>query len=284
MPGPQLTTLTAPDGTVFRDLDHDQQMAPFEDPRRTPAERADDLVGRLSLAEKVGLFFHDIIEVGPQGTPDGGRRCGGPLLHPALVLDKLINHVNVHALPSARESAQWSNALQELAATTPHSIPVTVSTDPRHSFAENTGAAFAAGAMSAWPEPLGLAALQDPERVREFADIARQEYVAVGIRSALHPQIDLGTEPRWGRQFHTFGNDSASSPRWRRPTSRASSSTPISARPRWRPWPSTSPAAARSSTARTRTSRTAASRSTPAVGSMITWCRSAGPSRSAPRR
>jgi beta-glucosidase len=84
-----------------------------------------------------------------------------------------------------------------------------VSTDPRHSFAENSGAAFAAGAMSAWPEPLGLAALHDPERVREFADIARQEYVAVGIRSSLHPQIDLGTEPRWGRQFHTFGNDSA---------------------------------------------------------------------------
>ncbi len=63
--------------------------------------------------------------------------------------------------------------------------------------------------MSQWPEPLGLAALGDPERVREFADIARQEYLAIGIRSSLHPQIDLGTEPRWGRQFHSFGNDSA---------------------------------------------------------------------------
>ena len=68
MPGPHLTTLTAPDGTAFRDLDHDGVMAPFEDPRRTPDERADDLVGRLSLAEKAGLLFHSIIEVGPQGT------------------------------------------------------------------------------------------------------------------------------------------------------------------------------------------------------------------------
>ena len=175
----------------------------------TPAERADDLVGRLSLAEKVGLFFHEIIEVGPQGTLMEGDGAVARSSTRGVVLDKLINHVNVHALPTARESAEWSNALQELAATTPHSIPVTVSTDPRHSFAENSGAAFAAGAMSAWPEPLGLAALTDPERVREFADIARQEYVAVGIRSSLHPQIDLGTEPRWGRQFHTFGNDSA---------------------------------------------------------------------------
>ena len=209
MPVPQLKTLTAEDGTVFRDLDHDQRMAPFEDPRLTPAERAEDLLGRLSPAEKVGLFFHDIIEVGPQGTLMEGDGAVARSSTRRLVLDKLINHVNVHALPSPRESAEWSNALQELAATTPHSIPVTVSTDPRHSFAENSGAAFAAGAMSAWPEPLGLAALDDPERVREFAEIARQEYVAVGIRSSLHPQIDLGTEPRWGRQFHTFGNDSS---------------------------------------------------------------------------
>jgi beta-glucosidase len=209
VPGPQLRTLTAPDGTTFRDLDHDQQMAPFEDPRLTPAERVDDLVGRLSLVEKVGLFFHDIIEVGPHGALMEGDGAVARSSTRGVVVDQLINHVNVHALPAARESARWSNALQELAATTPHSIPVTVSTDPRHSFTDNAGAAFAAGAMSAWPEPLGMAALHDPERVREFADIARQEYVAVGIRSALHPQIDLGTEPRWGRQFHTFGNDSA---------------------------------------------------------------------------
>ncbi|WP_439901156.1 glycoside hydrolase family 3 protein [Microbacterium azadirachtae] len=209
MPRPQLKTLTAPDGTVFRDLDHDQRMAPFEDPRRNSAERADDLVRRMSVEEKAGLLFHDIIEIGPGGSL---LEAAGEVARSStreLVVDQLINHVNVLALPSARESAQWSNALQELAATTPHSIPVTVSTDPRHSFAENFGAALAAGAMSAWPEPLGLAALSDPERVREFADIARQEYVAVGIRSSLHPQIDLGTEPRWGRQFHTFGNDSS---------------------------------------------------------------------------
>ena len=108
------------------------------------------------------------------------------------------------------ESARWSNALQALAATTPHSIPVTVSTDPRHSFAENSGAAFAAGAMSAWPEPLGLAALA----IRSGSGSSptspgRSTWPSASV--ALHPQIDLGTEPRWGRQFHTFGNDSASS-------------------------------------------------------------------------
>jgi len=45
--------------------------------------------------------------------------------------------------------------------------------------------------------------------VAEFAAIARQEYLAVGIRVALHPQIDLATEPRWGRMNSTFGEDAA---------------------------------------------------------------------------
>ena len=122
MPGPHLKTMTAPDGTLFRDLDHDQQMAPFEDPRLAPADRADDLVRRLSLAEKAGLFFHDIIEVGRHGTLMEGDGAVARSSTRQVVIDQLINHVNVHALPSAREAAQWSNALQELAATTPHSV------------------------------------------------------------------------------------------------------------------------------------------------------------------
>jgi beta-glucosidase len=84
---------------------------------------------------------------------------------------------------------------------------VTVSTDPRHSFTTNVGASMRAGSFSAWPEPTGLAAARDPELVRRFADIARREYLAVGLRVALHPQIDLATEPRWSRQSATFGAD-----------------------------------------------------------------------------
>lgn len=205
---PVPATLTAEDGTVFRDLDHDGVMAPFEDPRRDADERAVDLTGRLTLEEKAGLLFHTIIETSPDGEVVEGTGRARSMSTRGMVLDQGITHVNVHALPpSARLAARWANRVQELAAEGPHSIPVTISTDPRHSSIENEGAAFAAGAMSAWPEPLGLGALGDPEVVREFADAARREYRAVGIRAALHPQIDLATEPRWGRQFHTFGPD-----------------------------------------------------------------------------
>ena len=43
--------------------------------------------------------------------------------------------------------------------------------------------------------------------VQRYADITRQEYLAAGIRVALHRQIDLATEPRWARTGMTFGED-----------------------------------------------------------------------------
>lgn len=177
-----------------------------QNPRLTSTERAADLLTRLSLEDKVGLMFHTVIESGPNGTlvETTGALSKSPTS--TVVLDKRMNHFNVHGLGTPREAARWANALQALAAQTEHAIPVTISTDPRHAFTENAGASFAAHGFSQWPEPLGLAALDDAD-ILEHARIARTEYLAVGIRMALHPQVDLASEPRWGRQFQTFGAD-----------------------------------------------------------------------------
>lgn len=200
---------TATDGTRFRDLNGNGVMDPYEDPRLSAEERTDDLLGRLSLEEKCGLMFQTVIEVGDEGEliEAPGRISKSPTT--TVVVGKNMTHFNVHAIRTARQAAEWNNRLQSLAETTPHGIPVTISTDPRHAFVENTGVAFSAGPFSQWPEGLGLAALDDVETVREFAEVARREYRAVGIRAALHPQIDLATEPRWGRQAQTLGQDAA---------------------------------------------------------------------------
>jgi len=192
---------------AFRDLNHNGVLDPYEDVRLGAEERTEDLLGRLSLEEKVGLMFQTVIETGPDGTvlENPGRISKSSTSE--VVVGKRMNHFNVHALAGAREAARWSNAFQRVAEQTPHGIPVTISTDPRHAFHENSGVSFAASSFSQWPETLGLAAVDDLELIRRFADIARQEYVAVGIRAALHPQIDLATEPRWGRQTGTFGHD-----------------------------------------------------------------------------
>ena len=97
--------------------------------------------------------------------------------------------------------------LQALAERTPHGIPVTISTDPRHAFIENAGVSFTAGRSPSGPSRSAWPRCATPTPSGEFADIARQEYVAVGIRAALHPTLDLATEPRWARQAGTFGQD-----------------------------------------------------------------------------
>ena len=143
----------------------------------------------------------------------GGRlsEAGDPLGLPAtqhLVADQLLNHFNLlGSVNDPRQVAEWHNRLQEAARRTRLGIPVSLSTDPRHHFTENVGTAFRATTFSQWPETLGFAALRSPELVEEFADIARQEYTAVGFRVALHPQVDLATEPRWSRVAGTFGED-----------------------------------------------------------------------------
>ncbi|RMB59732.1 glycoside hydrolase family 3 protein [Tessaracoccus antarcticus] len=195
------------DGVTFRDLNGNGRLDPFEDPRLTPEERAVDLAQRMDVDELVGLMFHTVIEAGPDGELLAGPGRIAKSGTRDVVLGKRLTHFNVHALQGARSAAHWSNLLQELACEAPHAVPVTISTDPRHSVAQNAGTSWASTFLSQWPDPMGIAALRDVEVVRRFFDVVRREYVAVGIRAALHPTADVATEPRWARQRETLGAD-----------------------------------------------------------------------------
>lgn len=195
------------DGTTFRDLNGNGVMDPYEDPRLPVDVRVDDLLSRLTLAEKAGLMVQSVVAVTADGDIDGPPLTDRRPSARELVEERSVTHLNVHRTPEPAVMARWVNSVQRVAEQSPHGIPVTISTDPRHSFTENWGASFSAEHLSAWPEPLGLGALADEEAVREFADIARREYLAVGIRTALHPTLDLATEPRWARQYSTFGQN-----------------------------------------------------------------------------
>ena len=112
------------------------------------------------------------------------------------------------AVDDAGTAARWSNALQRRAEALPLAIPVNISSDPR-SGAKAAAAEFksAGGDVSKWPEGIGFAACFDPEVVKQFAHDASLEYRAMGITTALGPQIDLCTEPRWMRFMDTLGMD-----------------------------------------------------------------------------
>ena len=160
----------------------------------------------MSLEEKAGLMFHTIVMIPPDGAFDLELNAFG-MGSIRELLDKRMSHFNIVGSASAEQMAAWSNQLQTLAEANGLAIPITFSSDPRHGFDDNPGAFMATTAFSQWPEPPGLAAIGDEELVEEFADIARQEYIAVGLRSALHPMADLATEPRWARINGTFGED-----------------------------------------------------------------------------
>ncbi len=192
-----------------RDLNKNGKLDVYEDPRRPLEERVEDLLGQLTLEEKAGLMFQTMLGTNPDGSLVEGNGWPANMFTSDMILNKNMNHFNVMALPNARLSAEWQNRVQTMAESTRLGIPVTLSSDPRHAFTNNPGAGFLAGAFSQWPEPIGLAATGDPELVEHFADMARQEYLAVGIRLALHPMADLATEPRWARINGTFGEDAA---------------------------------------------------------------------------
>jgi len=192
---------------MFRDLDRDGVLAPYEDHRLSAEVRARDLVARMTLAEKAGVMMHGTARShGALGVMGVGA---GYDLEPneRLIARDGINHLITRLDAEPAVFAAQNNALQELAAATRLGIPLSISTDPRHHFQHVTGASSRAKGFSQWPETTGLAAIGSAELAERFATIARDEYRAVGIHVALSPQADIATEPRWSRVAGTFGED-----------------------------------------------------------------------------
>ena len=205
---PEVKTLDI-DGMSFRDLNKNNALDQYEDYRINNAQRVEDLISQMTLEEKVGTLFHPPVTINPDWMfrlyslfVDGGK------LTESEIINQHINHFNLYGNPKPERLAKRLNNLQKIASRSRLGIPVTISSDPIHEVPNGGGvASFSLDGFSKWPSQLGLAASQNPSLVKQFAEIAREEYLAVGIRTALHPMADLATEPRWARNFGTFGSD-----------------------------------------------------------------------------
>ena len=189
----------------FRDLNHNNQLDPYEDNRLTPDARADDLVKRMTLEEKAGAMMHDTLPGLGAQTGASAQGYNFEAIEQTIGTKHVNSFITRLQLPPA-QLAEQNNKIQAIAERTRLGIPVTISTDPRSHFQYVLGATNSGTGFSQWPETLGFAAIGDKELVRRFGDIARQEYRAVGIHMALSPQADLATEPRWPRITGTFGS------------------------------------------------------------------------------
>ena len=205
------------DGKTYRDLNKNGKLDVYEDSKASINNRVDDLISQMTIEEKAGTMFITMIGMTKTGEPldmpvistDAMEMAFSFMLPPSseMIALKKMNSFNIVHSYNSDILARFNNNIQKLAERTRLGIPITIATDPRHGTQNNPGAAIFTPSFSQWPSSLGLAATRDTLLVRQFGDIARQEYNAVGIKLALHPMADLATEPRWGRSNGTFGED-----------------------------------------------------------------------------
>ena len=197
------------DGLEFKDLNKNRQLDLYEDYRKTALERSNDLLSQMTLEEKVGQMFHPPVMI----KPDPMFRAFLEAMSDGISIEEFISvkhlsHFNFYGEASPIEIAKRLNELQKIAEKTRLGIPVTFSSDPIHEVPRGGGiAAFSLDGFSKWPSQLGFAATRDSNLIYEFGQVASAEYRAVGFRTGLHPMSDLATEPRWARNFGTFGSD-----------------------------------------------------------------------------
>lgn len=211
-------------GKKFKDLNKNGKLDKYEDWRLSADERAQDLASKMSVEQIAGLMLYSRHQALP--APADGYRAGhynGKVFAESgakpwqltdeqklFLKDDNLRHVLITSVETPEIAALWNNQMQAFVEGIGLGIPSNTSTDPRHT--ANVTSEFNAGAggtISMWPDGLGMASTFDPKIVEQFGQIAAKEYRALGIATALSPQIDLGSEPRWYRISMTFGESPA---------------------------------------------------------------------------
>ena len=227
-------------GLRFKDLNKNGTLDPYEDWRLPAGKRAEDLLARMTLDEKVGFMIISQINMGSASSADarGGDARGGGRVTSELneqdvitdrnmftgqagetsinvsgttkgILERHLRHFILRANAPARVMAEWANNVQEVAERSRLGIPAIFASNPRNHIAEDNSMGLNVGNsyFTQWPGTLGLAAADDDGIVLGFARSAAAEWVACGIRKGYMYQLDLATEPRWSRIEGTFGED-----------------------------------------------------------------------------
>ncbi|MBK6389083.1 MAG: glycoside hydrolase family 3 C-terminal domain-containing protein [Saprospiraceae bacterium] len=209
-------------GLKFKDLNRNGVLDIYEDWRKPVEKRAKDLASKLSIPQIAGLMLysaHQAIPARPGGFMSGTYN-GMPFpqsgANPEALTDQQrqflendnLRHVLITTVASPEVAAKWNNNVQAFCEGIGMGIPANNSSDPRHApVASAEYDAASGGEISMWPGSLGMAATFDPEMVKRFGQVAAIEYRALGITTALSPQIDIATDPRWARVNGTFGEN-----------------------------------------------------------------------------
>lgn len=221
----------------FKDLNKNGRLDAYEDWRLPHEQRAKDLLSRMTVEQKVGFMLISTTRMQNDWSFEA-QKSKGPIgsgfneedlvqsmnmftkkpLPVAMtmaagttkgVTQYHLRHFILRANVPARTMAEWANNLQALCEKDGLGIPAIIASNPRNHITKDAsiGLSVGATAFSTWPGELGLSATRDLKLIRTFAETARKEWAAVGLRKGYMYMADLSTEPRWQRIEGTFGEN-----------------------------------------------------------------------------
>ncbi|SMB80289.1 glycoside hydrolase family 3 N-terminal domain-containing protein [Deinococcus hopiensis] len=181
------------------------QSAPYLNPALPVEDRVEDLLGRMTLPEKVGQLTQiDVLRL--MGQDEWDRGPLNPTWMEKILADQhvgsLLSSGGAAPVPNTPETwVQVTNDLQRYAIE--HSrlkIPILYGIDAVHGHNSVLNATM-------FPHNLGLGATFDPELTRRIGEVTARALRATGITWNFAPDADMGRDPRWGRFYETWGED-----------------------------------------------------------------------------
>lgn len=152
---------------------------PYKNPELPTEERIDDLLGRMTLEEKVGQMMQLDARSGDLDDLIVNKHVGS------------ILHTSPSDLPKAVETVNTKTRL---------GIPLVIGDDCIHGYSFWPGATI-------FPEQLGMATTWDSEKVQAAGRATAEEVSTTGVHWTFSPVLCIARDTRWGRVGETFGED-----------------------------------------------------------------------------
>jgi beta-glucosidase len=162
---------------------------PYQDPSLPTAQRVSDLLGRMTLAEKIGQMTQaERIDIDAD---------------PTLITTNALGSVlsGGGSVPTPNTATAWADMVdryQQAALATRLGIPLIYGVDSVHGHGNLQGA-------TVFPHNIGLGATRDPALVQQIGHIVAEETRASGPQWAFAPCICVARDDRWGRTYESFG-------------------------------------------------------------------------------
>lgn len=189
------TLTTMPGAAAPAAASHRQapRALPYQDAGLPVADRVADLLGRMTLEEKVGQMTQ----------AERGDVAGDPSLVTTWGLGSVLSGGG--SVPADNTPAGWADMVdtfQQAALNTRLGIPILYGVDSVHGHGNLNGA-------TVFPHNIGLGATRDPKLVEKIGAITAEETRASGPQWTFAPCICVARDDRWGRTYESFGEDPA---------------------------------------------------------------------------